>query len=346
MHSTQYKKFALAALFTFGLTFALLWSYSFYGQSLFMDGEYMLWKSKKNMVEEQDCCAGKILILGDSLPQMGLSTDILPENYLNLASGGQTTIDMYFMAEAIQRQKTLPKKVVITFNRQDMYITQSYWLRTTRFASPSFRELEYVRRAELQNNDSAYYQSQSVFQTWDNILKNLLTAAHFPSFYVNAMSRIWEGRAAKNRALDQQVRKSRGYLPTSKTVWEKTPEPFPLALETNFPEFIPNPIQDLYFDRLLMLLNSMNIPIVYMEMPITPETNAAIKPKYRQQYQEYITQKLARYSNVIFAGNMFPLMDHQYFSDPVHLLKPGAEAWSRIAYSLIEQANLPHGMTH
>lgn len=84
------------------------------------------------------------------------------------------------------------------------------------------------------------------------------------------------------------------------------------------------------FQQLLQFTRSRQIPVVFLNLPLTKEYLDPVRLAHEQTFQQYMLQEALRQPGFIFRNlNDLWLKQYDYFSDPSHLNRYGAYAISR-----------------
>jgi hypothetical protein len=105
------------------------------------------------------------------------------------------------------------------------------------------------------------------------------------------------------------------------------------------PGFVPRPVLDRYFDRLLALLAARGIPAEFVAMPMNAATARAVLPEVRSAFAGYLAGYAARYPGFHVSGPVMPAWPDRYFGDGFSHLNPqGAALLSARFADCLEQS--------
>jgi hypothetical protein len=309
-----------------GLVFVLLvgasWVWAARGPMWFLDPEYPMWVAKNEMISE--CRKDATVIIGDSRAVAGLIPAHLDPSTVNLALGGATPVETYYVAQRILKCPDLPRKVILSISPYHFATADSYWTRAALFSFLSFSEMEEVRKLSESLHDKSLY-SVSRTGSIEDRLTNFLYASHFPAFYTGSMKAgmVYRRKHTNDEWLDE-VKRQRGYHSFG-TDDGSTALSFEVTAMSGFHS---RPIFDAYFDRLLTLFADKGIEVNFVPMPMSDLSYKGLPAGFRQDYTAYIDGFRQRHPNFHVTGDLIPVLPWKYFGDRNHLNRAGAEVWT------------------
>lgn len=320
------RRFLLAAALTVIAVLAPLWTLTSNFRAGFLAPEYGMWVEKRAWV--QDCHFAPTVVLGDSRMVAGVVPRELG-NATNLALGGASPIEMYYMMQHAFACPNPPRRVVVSFSPSQLEATEYYWPRTALFGYLSFNELEQVRRESRRIGDRTLYGTENIGD-FDAILTDWLYAHHFPSYYMSSLvnGRV-VGRLGAYRAIQQEVAETGGHH-----LYGQAHGTSEIAEEAHMTTFQAQPLLDDYFIKLLAMCRQNGADVYYVAAPWSAVTYDRAAPHALQQIADYVDGLARRFPDlhVIAAVNR---MDDKYFGDPYHLNAVGAARFTaQIAQSL------------
>ena len=84
-----------------------------YGKMLYLDQEYPMWKFKIDYAKES--ADSQNIIFGDSRALAGFIPEEIDENFINLAVGGGTSIETYYLLKNLL-ENNIPKKIILSIS--------------------------------------------------------------------------------------------------------------------------------------------------------------------------------------------------------------------------------------
>jgi hypothetical protein len=323
MIQQSYRRFLWTFFGTSAIVFAALWAWAAVGRLWYMDSEYPLWLYKDRMLTES-CFEGKTVILGDSRPMADLVPKELGDGVYNLAIGGLTPIELYYAVEKMKHCKTMPKAVVLSMAPFHFMAMESYWGRTLPFQFLRLGEALEVQSVARKDRRQNIYR-RDIFGTIGDAFTTLLITANVPTFY---FTKLIDGALRPNIEMNRwslgDLESSRGHVAMLKEVVVTQP-----SAESSFGRFAAFLVADVYWRKSLQSLAATGTRVYYIDMPITPLTDASLPENYREDYGGYVKESLARHPDMHFVGDVLPTRKLSNFSDPFHLNQRGAIEYSR-----------------
>jgi hypothetical protein len=313
------RAFLVSAALTALLVLAAFWTLTSNFREGFLAPEYGMWTAKRALVKR--CAFGSTIVLGDSRMVAGVMPNRLGDA-TNLALGGATPIEMYYMAQEANACATPPKRVVLSFSPAQLVNTSYFWPRTALFGYLSYDELEQVRREARRVGDNKLYSAPNIGD-FDAVLTNWLYAHHFPSYYMSSVinGRVF-GRLGAYHQIQQEVAETGGHhFYGQSNVVHATAE------EADMTEFKPSPLLDAYFVRLLTMYRNSGTPVYYIAAPWNDATYSALHPGFTSELTAYLQGLARRFPNLHLLVP-FTHLDDTYFGDEYHLNAKGAEIFS------------------
>ncbi len=309
--------FAITAL----LSLAVAWVFTARFQDGFLDPEFGMWRAKEHLVAT--CDLGDTLILGDSRAVAGFVPAELGDA-TNLALGGASPIEMYFMAERALRCPNAPRRVILSFSPPLLIDdTNYYWPRTALFGFLSDAQMDAVRRTARAVGDTSLYPAPNVGDL-DARLTDWLYAHHFPSYAVSSVVNARGfGRLAENHRFYDEVLRTRGHHLYGTNSGFDVP-----ADEAFLTRFKPSPLTDVYMRRLIAALAARGAEVLYIPAPLNEATTSRMDPAVVRQISAYLDGLQARFANFRLIGPAVVSYPDKLFGDAHHLNAQGARLFS------------------
>jgi len=304
-------------------SFGLAWAWAAVMPMAYLDPEYPVWRAKLALL--QRCDLGEVLIVGDSRAAVDVVPAMLPMPVTNLAVGGGMPVEAYLAVARALSCPAPPRRVVISLDAAHFMLPDLFWERSVKYGFVTPADLALLDQIAAQTGDASLAQAKRP----DGLpagLRGWLYARHFPPLYAASLlkgvllSRLWQNRATFAATLASHGQYFFGRDAGSSTV----------AAEGHLAGFLPLPVLDRYFDRLLALLASRGIPAWFIAMPLNQTTVRAVRPEVRAAFAAYLQNYAARYANFQVVGPVMPAWPDRYFGDEFsHLNPPGAALLSR-----------------
>lgn len=317
--------------------FALVWVWTAAMPLAYLDPEYPVWRAKLTMLRR--CDLGDVLIVGDSRAAVDVMPALLPVKATNLAVGGGMPIEAYVALSRALACPIPPRRVVISLDAAHFAVPDLFWERSVKFGFVGLANLALLRRLASETGD----ESLAAPKRPDGLpasLRGWLYASRFPPLYFSSLVkggvflRLWSNQAALAAALVARGQYFFGRNDGSSTV----------ATEGRMQAFVPLPVLDRYFDRMLALLAAHGIPADFIAMPMNQATGRAVLPSVRAGFAAYLTRYEARYPGFRVVGPSMVAWPNRYFGDGFSHLNPAGAALLSMRFGeclrgRLEQAN-------
>ena len=307
----------LAAVMAAG--FALVWAWVAAMPLAYLDPEYPIWRAKLAML--QRCDLGEVLVVGDSRAAVDVMPTLLPVSTTNLAVGGGMPIEAYVAVSRALACPVPPRRVVISLDAAHFAETDLFWERSVKYGFVGPADLALLRRWSRETGDDSL-ETPKVPDGLPAALRGWLYTWRFPALYFGSLAkgggflRLWENRAAFAAALAARGQSFFGRDDGSSTV----------AVEGHMTAFVPLPVLDRYFDRMLALLAARGIPVDFVAMPMNQATGRVVLPAVRAGFAAYLARYEARYHGFHVVGPAMPAWPDRYFGDGFSHLNPRGAA--------------------
>ncbi len=325
----------LAAVMAGG--FALVWAWVAAMPLAYLDPEYPIWRAKLAMLRH--CDLGEVLVVGDSRAAVDVMPALLPVKTVNLAVGGGMPIEAYIAVARALTCPVPPRRVVISLDAAHFAVPDLFWERTVKFGYVGLADLALLRRLARETGDASLATPKRP-DGLPTALRGWLYAWRFPPLYFSSLTtggwflRLWRNQAAYAAALAGRGQYFFGRGAGSSTV----------AVEGHMAAFVPLPVLDRYFDRMLALLAARGIPADFVAMPMNQATGRAVLPDVRTGFAAYLARYEARYPGFHVVGSAMPAWPDRYFGDEFSHLNPAGAALLSMRFGQclrgrLEQAN-------
>jgi len=298
-----------------------VWVWAANGRMWFLDPEYPMWSAKMQMAKE--CRTGDTIILGASRSMAGIIPEQLGSGVSNLALGGSSPVENFYMAQRVLKCPTPPKNVIIAF--LPLFVTEAnfYWARSALFGFFDFDEMEDVRRESIATDDGLLYSTNRLTTALD-VVRNYSYRVSLPSYYFGAMMNAgFVGRKTRNDEELALTLRNRG-----QHFFGRSDSSNIIAADADMEKFEIRPLLAEYMDRLLRELQKAGVVVYLASPPLNPATYAQMSPQVVSDFERYLGSLRASYSNVKTLGEPVHSLPASYFGDREHLNPKGAAAWT------------------
>ncbi|HTB45863.1 MAG TPA: hypothetical protein VK741_19740 [Acetobacteraceae bacterium] len=313
--------------------FALVWAWVAAMPLAYLDPEYPVWRAKLAMLRH--CDIGDVLLVGDSRLAVDVIPALLPVKATNLALGGGMPIETYIVAARALTCPVPPRRVVISLGAPHFATPDLFWERSVKFGFVTSNDLALLRRLSRETGDAAL-EAPKAPDGLPSALRGWLYQWRFPSLYFSSLVkgrgflRLWHNEATFAMTLAARGQAFFGLDAGSSSV----------AAEGHMDAFVPLPVLDRYFDRMLALLAARGIPADFIAMPMNQTTGNAVLPAVRDGFAAYLARYEARYPLFHVIGPPMPAWPDRYFGDEFSHLNPEGAALLSMPFGRCLQGGL------
>lgn len=297
------KKFIGIALSTVIFSFIVFSYIVFNHKILYMNTEYPMWLHVKETVLKQNDEKQDLIMIGDSRAKAGFIPNINKSvKSLNLAVGGGTPVEGYYILKKYIENNPAPNKIIISYGPFHLDGQDCYWDRTVKFDFMEKNDYIEVENLALLIKDFKTLGSGKTYTDY-------LSPIKFVSDLKNGIIGI---RWSRNQSVlsEGYISKGHYYFGTAKFADG-------LNSETSQNNFIESPLINIYFKKLLDLARQNNIQIYYYTMPFNEASFKKGKEQYRNEYTNYLKDIAMLFD--IKMCNQLTYMSNDNFGDPSHL---------------------------
>jgi hypothetical protein len=295
--------------------FALVWVWVAAMPLAYLDPEYPVWRAKLALLRH--CDLGDVLLVGDSRMAVDVLPALLPVKATNLALGGGMPIEAYIVVARALACPVPPRRVVISLDAPHFAKPDLFWERSVKFGFVTAEDLALLRQLSRETGDDSL-ESPKVSDGLPSAMRGWLYERWFPPLYFSSLAkgrgflRLWHNQATFANVLGARGQSFFGREDGSSAV----------AADGTLTTFVPLPVLDRYFDRMLALLAARGIPADFIAMPMNEATGEAVLPAVRIGFAAYLARYEARYPDFHVVGPAMPAWPDRYFGDEFSHLNP------------------------
>jgi len=297
----------------------------------YYESEQYAWVAAKlRMV--RDCELAPVVFLGDSRLVADIAPKDLPFSAVNLGVIGTGPIETYFLLRRILTCPNQPTTVVLALSPYHFSaIDFVFWDQSVRFGVLNTAEV-----AELVQ-DSYRLSDWSIFSR-HGVVHGIFGALVHPALAFGALiDDHFTHIRSENRETIQQIMASRGYrfLGYSKRVL--------FGPEVELKQFAARPVIDVYFDRMLRLLQDKGIHTKFVTLPLNQATAEASAPDVLAGLRSYLAPYQDEYPRFEVLNAVPAIWPNKFFGDiQGHLSPEGAQLFSNaVGRCLNRQLDMP-----
>lgn len=309
------KKFPFYVFLLTALIYGLFAYISLYHKMLYMDREYPMWVHVKDIMNGHSIEPIDLLVLGDSRAKAGFMPSSLPEiKSLNLAVGGGTPVEAYYILEHYLKNNPPPKNLVFSFVGGHLSGGSHYWGRTVTFDFLSDNEFEEIEKFAREYNEDSILESGKSYRDYK-----------YPKAYAsNFKNGLVGGRWVRNKLVAAYLVNSGGhhYFGTRSFANGRSGDSY----KKNFKV---SDFQNFYFKKALNLALNNGIDTGFYFMPLNKTSFSKAKNNYIEEFTDYIENLFGGFGFEVC--NSIFYMDNDQFGDPSHLYKGAKENTHRLS---------------
>jgi len=321
------KLFYLLLLVAFILTIFIS-----FGKMLYESKEYPMWKFKIDYAKENG--DSQNIIFGDSRAVAGFIPKEIDNDFVNLALGGGTSIESYFLLRKLL-EKNIPKKIILSLAPFHMSTSDVFFKRTLAYDFLSTSELKEILNISKKLNFNFWTKElfNSPLDLYKFQIKSHLTHNNFfldyrPSLKAFSFNPL---RPIQNYYVFKEIKNNSGQYTFGNKAYSSG-----LNTETESENFTPNKLLDYYLKKTLSLALDNNIKIYMINTPFNQSSFENISSNYKSEYNEYIKKLKDEYVNVLWYSELM-FYSNDSFGDRSHLNKKGAQIFSNYVKDIIDR---------
>ena len=272
---------------------------------------YYLWNKE---ICRSNGDSAEIIFLGDSVSNAGYAPELLSDSSINLALGGTTPVEHYYVLKEYLHHHDAPDIIYYTVNDNHFHEEDSFYKRVLyshRFDYADIRQI--IADAKRCNEPSI------ITDTYlDDVISYEL---YLPSKYVASFTNGGiNQRRSRNEDAYQLISEHRGrYISVTDRVNI-------IEDEIHYDDFIPAPLFDEYYRKVLDLCEEAGITTIRLvKTPL--DSNVSYSENYPEELYGYYEEILSSYPGTSFFW-VNEAYGHEYFSDPIHLNENGCRRFS------------------
>jgi len=301
-----------------------------YGKMLYLDQEYPMWKFKIDYAKES--ADSQNIIFGDSRALAGFIPEEIDENFINLAVGGGTSIETYYLLKNLL-ENNIPKKIILSISPFHMETSDVFFGRTVAFDLLSNRELQEIIDVTKKLNYNLLTK-EKYKSTMDLYKFQAISFLKLNNFFLDYRSNLKAFslnplRPILNYNISKEVKSDDGQYNFGNQEYSSG-----LNEESVSEEFIPNKILDHYYHKILNLLSENEIKVYVINTPFNQSSFENTSLNYKNGYNEYILQLKNKYPDVLWFNELI-FYSNDFFGDPSHLNKKGSKKFSKYVKNIL-----------
>ncbi len=269
------------------------------------------WYYLKERLEPANLPQTDNLLLGDSRLNAGVKVCDLPQSY-SFASGGSTSIEMYYVLKKYIDAGGKPKRVFISISPRFFTEKFIFWHYAARSGFINFSDISEIGSA------ARNFPNDSLFSFMPEA-KYLLYRLNYPGYYQYDVRKIYTlDRHKRNMQLLDIMKNSCGNRPHT-GLKDSCNE---LNYETRFKIFEPSQILNYYFIKILELCKENKFETIFLCCPMNESSFNALSNNFKNSYKAYFDNIQMQYPEFELSNTIYSYPD-SLFGDASHLNEKG-----------------------
>ena len=291
------------------LPFVVFSVYAWGNFMAFADEETPYYSWNKEFTRTQQETHYDVVILGDSVANASYVPELLSDTTVNLALGGMTPVENYYIFKDWLAHNEAPDYVFISFQDLHLNMSDCFWSRAMYMHRFDFKDnLEALRKAQ------EYGEETIAVDGWVSDL--IEYELYLPTKYVTSLAKA----SVNQRLLKNTERKDKTDLHRGWYMGRSTAVHTDTEVQSQ-DEYVVDPIYDEYYRRILDLCEQNNITTNIIRLPLSEMT--VFGSDYANQLNAYYEELCYDYEDVSFVWYAKPY-EKEMFMDYVHMNMRGA----------------------
>lgn len=295
-------------------------------KSLLIWNEQNLWQATIDMAEENfnpDQTEG--VILGDSRASGALNPAWLRPGVRNLALGGGTALEGYYLLKRLLKHSQPPRVLIISYAPFHLVHMDTFWQRGLKYGLYDIEDLLEISFEFLQSPEQ---------KTWGDANFSFFSGGKLPfalrvidigllylgfAPYYQADSLLsWSSGEFSYRKTDYELHRKRlGWRPFNSSNKDQ------LSTEVGLRDFVPSKVIDQYFVRILETARAHHIHVIWANMPMKESTRRLLTPEFVSSFEAYFRTLAKRFPEFEIETKL-TFMANSQFADGSHVNPHGA----------------------
>ncbi len=320
----------IAEIFCVLLPLLFIWIYIWVRPLGFVDNEAPHYFWNKEVTNTTHDKYYKTIILGDSAANAAYMPDVLSESSINLALGGATPIENYYVLQEWLAHNKAPEECFISFMDYHFTLDEAFWTRTMYSHRFNIKESTSIIKDAIRYNDTAIIT--------DNYIEDFIAyELRLPNKYVTSiMKTILKHRSYNDNVMEMCLDTIHGGRYIARGVSENTS-----SNVAEYGYFRVSPIFDDYYRRILDLCEENNISVHIVKLPLLD--NTVYTDNYKNEFYNYYEQLKERYKGLTV--DWIASYENEFFADEHHMNSHGALRFSNELKSMFPEIFNDNGWT-
>ncbi len=312
------------------VVFAGLWALLVYSICIalpfhYFNAEYPMWLSKMELLEKQD--DNRNYILGDSRAIAGLEAKTLGADYYNLALGGGTPMEGYFMLKKMLEANKKIDTLIISYAPIHLEQSEMFWDRQLKYNFYQKSDVEFI--FDQLNPHNEYFWEYANEGAYSNKNKSQLLTRAYAVLYKNPMefrpelTKSFLLRGYSNYKVYQAIKERKGSFDFGTQNGCNQ-----LNIEAKRENFIPKKILVNCLEETFKLAKRHNIQVVCISSPMNSASFNKLTATYREGVLDLYKTLRQKYPEALFFDAGLVSYEPDFFGDESHLNAAGRQKFS------------------
>lgn len=269
---------------------------------------------KKSLEKEYKIPKSDYIFLGESRVNAGIDFTKIKHAY-SFASGGASSIEMYYILKRYLKNYPKPKKVFVSISPRFMSEKFAFYPYFIRNKLLSFSEMKEIC-STIQQKDTTLGKAP--------MRKFILNKLNYLVYYQNDVkgNNVFGAYKTNKNMISEMIKLKGGRVhPKLK---EKSSE---LNAEAKTPHFNQSFILETYLNKIFKLCEKEKIDLQFFFMPMNETSFNALNSNFKSEYKLYIHNLQKEYPNFKISDSIYFYKDI-YFGDASHLNNKGKELFT------------------
>ena len=326
--------------------FGMIWFVAMYLICIFLpfhyfNREYPMWKSKMDLMEEGPSTY-RNLVFGDSRAIAGLETKDLGESYFNMALGGATPMEGYFMLKKMLENGKKIDTLIVSYSPIHFEQSEMFWDRQLKYGFYDMDDVDYIFNTMNTDNETFWaYDGPSRYEDGEKASftrEAFLNIMRFPTEYRVELSKSFLLRGVTNFKIQEEIVQRRGSFDFGTAAFSNS-----LNVEAKRDSFRPKKVIVKSLRMLLDLADLNGIQVLYTHLPMNEASYQALGKTYAKGVMQLEEELRSEFPGVAFVNPSLFAYENRFFGDDSHLNVDGRKKFTEEFKSLV--ANLPDAAT-
>ena len=307
----------------FASFYPLLFAFVFFGKAFYMHpSEYPTYMDVK--IKAEQALNADLLVLGDSRAKAGFAPQ--NERQLNLAIGGTTPVEGFYILKRYLRKNKPPKVLILSYMSVHYNSAGTFWERAIKFDFLEFDEFkEIIKNAKKLDECGIVGKCKA----WD-FVKYKLDIKNFSAEMYNAWQEFKDGNSRYKRYLQvmDELGKNGGHYFYGRNLGASDDN-----YEVSQSSFKTSALINLYLHKIMALARANGIRVFHYQMPFNQSSFDKLNSAFVSDYNAFLNSMQDEFG--ITPLNFIWALPDSDFGDPSHLYQGTAKTTKYILEKIL-----------